>query len=133
MAKFIKRLFAWWDGATLGTLVQIGRKGVKVGEDEYGNTYFEEKGDGYDGRKRRWVKYTGYADASRVPPEWHGWMHHMYDTPPSEEPLKMQSWELPHRPNMTGTIHAYKPKGSLDRGGKRAEVAADYDAWTPDA
>jgi len=117
----------------LGTLLQVGRKGLKVGEDEYGNTYYEEKGEGYDGRKRRWVTYSGYADASRVPPEWHGWMHHMYDLPPSEQPLKTQSWELPHRPNMTGTLHAYKPKGSLDRGGVRDKVASDYEAWTPDA
>jgi len=94
MVKFIKRLFAWWDGGTLGTFLQIRRKGQKVGEDDYGNTYFEERGEGYDGRKRRWVTYTGYADASRVPPEWHGWLHHMYDTPPSEEPLLTQSWEV---------------------------------------
>jgi NADH:ubiquinone oxidoreductase subunit len=38
---------------------------------------------------------------------------------------------LPHKPNMTGTPMAYKPKGSLDRGAARAEVAADYEAWTP--
>jgi len=131
MANFFKRLFAWWDGATLGTLMQVGRKGVKVGEDEYGNTYYEEKGDGYDGRKRRWVTYSGYADASRVPPEWHGWMHYMYDETPEEAPLPTQSWELPHQPNLTGTLHAYKPKGSLDRGGVRDKVASDYEAWTP--
>ncbi len=133
MAKFFKRLFAWWDGATLGTLFQIWRKGAKVGSDEFGNTYYEQKGEGYDGRKRRWVTYKGYADASRVPPEWHGWLHHMYDTPPSEEALFTQPWELEHRPNLTGTVHAYKPKGSLANGGQRAKVAGDYEAWSPDA
>jgi len=40
---------------------------------------------------------------------------------------------LEHRPNLTGTLHAYKPKGSLDRGGQRAKVASDYEAWSPDA
>lgn len=133
MAKFFKRLFAWWDGATLGTLWQIFRKGVKVGEDEYGNTYYEQKGDGYDGRKRRWVTYKGYADASRIPPEWHGWLHHIYDTPPSEQDLPRQKWEKDHVPNMTGTVYAYKPKGSLDRPGKRERVLGDYEAWSPDA
>ena len=56
----------------------------------------------------------------------------MYDTPPSEEPLPTQSWEKEHRPNMTGTVHAYKPKGSLDRTGVRDRVASDYDAWSPE-
>jgi len=32
-----------------------------------------------------------------------------------------------------GSLHAYKPKGSLDRGGQRAKVASDYEAWSPDA
>ena len=133
MSTFIKRIFTWWNGATFGTLLQIRSKATKVGEDEWGNTYFEENGDGYDGRKRRWVTYKGYADASRVPPEWHGWLHHMYDDAPSEVPLKTQDWELPHHPNLTGTVYAYKPKGSLDRGGKREKVAGDYEAWSPDA
>jgi len=88
---------------------------------------------GYDGRKRRWVTYKGYADASRVPPEWHGWLHHMYDDAPSDVPLKTQDWELPHQPNLTGTVYAYKPKGSLDRGGQREKVAGDYEAWSPNA
>ncbi len=133
MDKFFKRIFAWWDGATLGTLFQIWRKGVKIGEDEFGNTYFEEKGEGYDGRKRRWVTYKGYADASRVPSDWHGWLHYTYNESPVEAPLPTQEWEKEHRPNLTGTIYAYKPKGSLDRGGARAKVASDYESWNPDA
>ena len=57
----------------------------------------------------------------------------MYDDAPSEVPLKTQSWELPHEPNLTGTVHAYKPKGSLDRGGVRDKTASDYESWVPDA
>jgi len=83
---------------------------IKVGEDEYGNTYFEEKGKGYDGRKRRWVTYSGYADASRVPPEWHGWMHYMYDETPAEAPLPMQSWELPHQPMDARRLDVSRPE-----------------------
>ena len=132
MAKFFKRLFAWWDGATLGTLLQISRKGAKVGSDEYGNTYYEEKGDGYDGRKRRWVTYSGYADASRIPSQWHGWLHHMDDVIPSDDAPR-HAWEKDHMPNLTGTVHAYKPKGSLDRAGERDRVLGDYEAWSPDA
>lgn len=130
---FIKRLFTWWNGSTFGTNLQISRKGVKVGEDAYGNTYFQEKGEGYDGRQRRWVTYTGYADASRVPPEWQGWLTYTSELPPTKDGYVAHDWELEHQPNLTGTVHAYKPKGSLDRGGKRAKVAADYEAWSPDA
>jgi len=57
----------------------------------------------------------------------------MYDVPPSEQPLPTQDWELEHQPNLTGTVHAYKPKGSLSNGGQRAKVAGDYEAWSPDA
>lgn len=132
MWTFIKRIFTWWNGTTFGTSWEIRRRGEEVGKDEYGNTYFEERKVSYDGRKRRWVKYTGYADASRIPPEWHGWLHHMYDERPSEDPPTTQAWEKPHLPNLTGTVYAYKPKGSLDRGGERAKVAGDYEAWSPE-
>jgi len=133
MAGLFKRIFTWWNGHTFGTSWQINRKGEKVGEDEYGNVYFQERGDsGYDGRQRRWVKYKGYADASRVPPEWHGWLHHMYDAPPDEAGLVDHDWIKEHHPNLTGTVYAYKPQGSLDRGGARAKVSGDYEAWSPE-
>ena len=131
--SFIKRIFTWWNGSTFGTNLQISRKGEKVGEDAYGNTYYQERGEGYDGRERRWVTYTGYADASRVSPEWQGWLTYTSAEPPAEDNHKPHAWEKEHLPNLTGTVHAYKPQGSLDRGGKRAKTAADYEAWSPDA
>ena len=132
--KFIKRIFAWWDGATLGTFLAIKRRGEFVFEDEFGNKYYEERKETYDGRKRRWVTYNGYADASRIPPEWHGWLHHSYDERPNETPLPTaQSYEREHRPNLTGTVHAYRPKGSLWNKDGKAAPAAGYEAWSPDA
>ena len=50
----------------------------------------EGKGTGAGKTRRRWVIYKGYADASRVPSDWHGWLHHTFDTPPSEPPLPRQ-------------------------------------------
>jgi len=131
--SFIKRLFTWWNGSTFGTNLQISRKGEKIGEDAYGNTYYQERGEGYDGRARRWVTYTGYTDASRVPPEWQGWLTYTSEEPPTEDNHTPHAWEKEHLPNLTGTVHAYKPQGSLDRGGKRAKIASDYEAWSPDA
>jgi len=83
MLLFIKRLFAWWDGATLGTLLTVSWRGEKIGCDEFGNCYYQERRPSFEGKPRRWVIYKGYADASRVPVAWHGWLHHTFDAPPA--------------------------------------------------
>ena len=133
MISILKTLFTWWNGATLGIHFTILRRGLLVGRDDYGNTYYEAKdaSDSYDGRKRRWVTFTGYAEASKVPPEWHGWLHHTFVEPPTTAPLPRRIWEKDHRPNLTGTIHAYKPKGAISRGGERQRATGDYEAWKP--
>ena len=134
MLNFLKSIFTWWNGATVGARFHIGRRGVYVGQDEGGNRYLEarDNSDSYDGRKRRWVIYQGYAEPSKIPPDWHGWMHYTFDEPPTVAPLKRKRFELEHRPNLTGTIYAYKPKGSLARGGERQRATGDYEAWTPE-
>jgi NADH:ubiquinone oxidoreductase subunit len=129
----LKRIFTWWNGATIGTLFDIGRRGVFVGKDEQGNRYYEEKRPSLEGRKRRYVVYDGLAEASRVSPDWHGWLHYTFDEPPTVAPLKRQSWEKAHVANLTGTVHAYRPQGSLARGGVRQASSSDYEAWAPDA
>ncbi|HVY03141.1 MAG TPA: NADH:ubiquinone oxidoreductase subunit NDUFA12 [Caulobacterales bacterium] len=126
----LKRIFTWWNGATIGALYDIGRRATQVGEDEQGNRYFQERRASRDGRPRRYVLYNGVAEASRVPPDWHGWLHYTIDEPPTVAPLRRQAWERPHRPNMTGTIYAYRPQGSLAREGE-AHGEPDYEAWTP--
>ncbi len=131
MLLFIKRLFAWWDGATLGALFDIGRRAKKIGEDEVGNRYFEERKASLEGRPRRYVIYNGYADASRVPVDWHGWLHHTFADPPTVTPFRRKTWEKDHVPNLTGTIHAYHPQGSLSEPGERAASSGDYEAWKP--
>jgi NADH:ubiquinone oxidoreductase subunit len=128
------KLLTWWNGATVGTLNTIRRLGVQVGEDEFGNRYYESKStkESYDGRKRRWVVYNGYADASKVPPDWHGWLHYTFDEPPSKVPLPRKKFETDHVPNMSGTPFAYVPKGSLRAGGERPAATGDYQAWKPE-
>ncbi|TNE62039.1 MAG: NADH:ubiquinone oxidoreductase subunit NDUFA12 [Alphaproteobacteria bacterium] len=124
---FSSPIFTWWNTATVGTRVFTSRKGVKVGEDSQGNVYYKEK----NGR-RRWVIYkNGPVEASRVPADWHGWLHYTVDTPPTEKPFVVKSWEKDHVPNLTGTDGAYFPAGSLNAGGKRAATTADYEAWRP--
>ena len=114
----------WWNGATLNTLLWSSRHGTKVGEDEAGNTYYSSK------EGRRWVIYNGEPEASRVSPDWHGWLHHTWDEPPTERPIARKSWEKPHLPNLTGTPAAYAPAGSIRR--LQPAPKEDYEAWTPE-
>ncbi len=134
----LSKLFTWWNSATFGTSFTLWRKNARlVGSDEQGNRYFEEKDPSLPGgagkRRRRWVIYHGVAEASRIPPDWHGWLHHTFEEAPTVAPLARQSWEKEHLPNMTGTPLAYHPKGSLSRAGGPVDVNDDYEAWDPDA
>lgn len=128
----LTRIFTWWNGATIGALFDIGRRADFVGEDEWGNKYYEERKVSLEGRKRRYVVYAKLAEASLVPPDWHAWIHHTVAEPPTKAPLPRKPWEKPHRPNLTGTRYAYRPPGSIARGGVRAAATGDYDAWTPE-
>jgi NADH:ubiquinone oxidoreductase subunit len=121
------RIFTWWDGYTIGTWIDTRRNGREVGRDEEGNRYYESR----DG-KRRWVLYDGEAEASRVSPDWHGWLHHTYAEPPTAAPLPKKFWEKPHRPNLTGTDGAYLPPGSAARPGRAPKAENDYEAWVPE-
>ena len=122
--QFIKRVFTWWNGQTLNTQFFTWLKGVRVGEDEAGNVFYETRD-----HKRRWVIFNGESDASRVTADWHGWLHHTYKEPPTTKPLTHKSWEKPHLENLTGTDAAYAPAGS-QRAAKPAD-RTDYEAWQP--
>ncbi|MBY0422448.1 MAG: NADH:ubiquinone oxidoreductase subunit NDUFA12 [Parvularculaceae bacterium] len=128
------QMFTWWNSTTFGTSFTLWRRRARlIGSDEQGNRYFEERQpSASDGRLRRWVVYHGVAEASRVPPDWHGWLHHTFDEPPTSSPLKRRAFEKDHLPNMTGTPLAYKPPGSLARPDSGKGVPADYEAWSPE-
>jgi NADH:ubiquinone oxidoreductase subunit len=123
---------------TLGTRLYTWWCGELVGADQFGNRYFREKsrkslvkGGGLESRERRWVLYAGMAEPSKVPPEWHGWLHHITDTVPIIDPAARKPWQKEHLPNLSGTALAYRPPGSVLRGGHRAKATGDYQPWTP--
>jgi NADH:ubiquinone oxidoreductase subunit len=123
---FFKKIFTWWDGATIGTSLFSWRYGQEVGTDAHGNVYYQsKKGD------RRWVIYNGPNDASRITPEWYSWIHRQIDGVPDEALPPAPKFLKPPVPNMTGTPAAYRPAGALDRGGRRQAASGDYQAWTP--
>ncbi|WP_435640566.1 NADH:ubiquinone oxidoreductase subunit NDUFA12 [Micavibrio aeruginosavorus] len=103
-----------------------------VGRDVYGNRYYSAKArPGYK-LDRRWVMYKGVPEASNVPPEWHGWLHHQTDVVPASDAESFRRpWQKSHMPNMTGTNLAYRPPGHVLSGGQRDAATGDYESWTP--
>ena len=121
--SFLSQLLTWWNGQTAGTRFYTWRFGERVGEDGFGNVY-------YQSGRRRWVIYKGEADASKVPPEWHGWLHQSWLEPPTVKPVPNKPWEKDHLPNLTGTPLAYAPPGSIRR--EVPKPRSDYEAWSPE-
>ncbi len=116
---------------TIGTLIYTRLFGAKVGSDPFGNTYYQHCRTPASGRRKRWVIYAGEAEASRVPPEWHAWLHYTIDTVPPGAGKPHQPWQKPHIPNLTGSPAAYRPPGHTLKGGHRARGTGDYEPWTP--
>lgn len=123
--SLLKQLFTWWDGQTIGTRLWTSRNGEKVGEDEQGNIYYRSLKN-----NKRWVIFSGAIEASNIPPEWHGWLHHTFPEPPTDAPFVHKKWEKPNRPNMTGSVAAYHPTGSQYSQSSGSD--SDYQAWVPE-
>jgi NADH:ubiquinone oxidoreductase subunit len=131
----LSKIFTWWDGATIGTHARQLAARRTGGHRRAGQPLFPrpEEAKSVDGRERRWVIYNGANDASRVPAEWHGWLHGSFDGVPESNLPPPRIWEADYTPNATGTPMAYRPQGALERGGVRARATGDYEAWSPDA
>jgi NADH:ubiquinone oxidoreductase subunit len=124
---------------TVGTRLFTWLRGELVGTDQFGNRYYREKarrelsrGGGRRSREKRWVLYRGEPEATKVPALWHAWLHHTMDQVPDNSAGKRYSWEKQHLPNLTGTPAAYRPPGSLLRGGHREAATGDYEPWQPE-
>ncbi|MDE3015885.1 MAG: NADH:ubiquinone oxidoreductase subunit NDUFA12 [Pseudomonadota bacterium] len=105
--------------------------GTLIGRDMFGNRYYAERHASKNHRRRRWVMYKGIAEPSKVPAEWHSWLHYTLDLPLTQRHIRRYAWEKPHVPNLTGTPNAYLPPGHLLRGAHRGAATADYEAWQP--
>lgn len=93
----------------------------KIGVDEFGNEYFLHKKNG-----KRFVAYNGIAEASKIPAQWHGWMHYNSDLAPVEINTHKFAWQKIHLPNLTGTKNAYLPTNSTKK-----NTSCAYEAWKP--
>ncbi|KZC04229.1 PREDICTED: probable NADH dehydrogenase [ubiquinone] 1 alpha subcomplex subunit 12 [Dufourea novaeangliae] len=92
------------------------KSGTCVGEDEFGNRYFENNEYFYG--TNRWVVYSDrYGmdyDGSQVTPEWFGWLHYKTDLLPHKDPSRPKhKWMTEHKPNLSGTNEAYMPYSTV--------------------
>jgi NADH:ubiquinone oxidoreductase subunit len=115
----------------IGTVIYTWINGKLCGTDEFENRYYFAKKDKLRGKERRWVMFKGDVEASKVPPEWHAWLHHTSDVPLTEDAAQAKAWQKPHEPNLTGTVGAYRPSGHDVLGGEHAPSSGDYEPWSP--
>ena len=93
-----------------------------MGADEFGNKYYSNS------KGKRWVIYKNTIESSKIPPNWHSWIHFLQPKIPSDD-TKRFSWQKPHEENLTGTKKAYKPEGSLAYNLKKS--LKKYETWKP--
>jgi len=97
-------------------LIKTACGGKRVGIDQYGNVYYTGTPRGGDKLERRWVMYKEEPEASLIPPEWHGWIHHQTDVIPESSSKFRKTWQKPHQANLTATDKAYFPPGDPRKG-----------------
>tara|TARA_B100000686_G_C15790950_1_gene479614 strand:- start:82 stop:447 length:366 start_codon:yes stop_codon:yes gene_type:complete len=118
--SFLKQIFTWWHRQTIGTFIYTLFLGKFSGEDQFGNKYYSNS------KGKRWVIYNSKVEASKIPPEWHAWIHFLSRNKPSGNEKKF-TWQKEHQENLTGTDKAYKPEGSLSSDIKKN--IKKYDTW----
>lgn len=103
--KSVKKLYLM-DDLKIGTL---------VGTDQFGNKYYENPY--YFVPRNRWVEFNEEKwldyNASQIPPEWHRWMTHMTEYPPTVEKPVKHGWMMEYVENKTGTSEAYMPHSTV--------------------
>ena len=120
MISFFKQIFIWWHRQTIGTFIYTLFRGKFEGSDEFGNKYYSNSKD------KRWVIYKNRVDSSKIPSEWHLWIHFLTKNKPSDDEDKF-SWQKKHEENLTGTSKAHKPDGSLASNSKKD--MKKYETW----
>ncbi|XP_036914112.1 NADH dehydrogenase [ubiquinone] 1 alpha subcomplex subunit 12-like [Sturnira hondurensis] len=91
--------------------------GTLVGEDKYGNKYYEDNNQFFG--HHQWVVYTTEMNdkntfldvgGSMVPREWHHWLHCMTDDPPTTKtPTAPKFIWANHKSNVSSTSEQYVP------------------------
>jgi len=101
-----------------------------IGQDKFGNSYYESQRLDWLGRKKRSVIYNGLSEASKIQSQWFAWLHHQTDTPPESNSFAY-AWQKPRLPNLTGTKQAYFPALHLKSKKRDSVPKVHYQAWRP--
>jgi NADH:ubiquinone oxidoreductase subunit len=126
--NFLKSIFTWWNGATIGTALWTRRFGDEAGRDDFGNIYYRDKKQ----PGRRWVIYAGDNDGSRVPPDWQAWLRGTIADLPGKALPPVRKFQRKPTANLTGTLEAFRPDGALGSGRVRPASTGDYEPWIPE-
>ena len=87
---------------------------------DFGNKYYTNS------KKKRWVIYKNLVESSKIPPEWHLWIHDLVQKAPLKSNKKFK-WQKEYVENLTGTDRAHKPSGSLKSDSKKN--MKKYETW----
>ena len=120
MINFLKQIFTWWYRQTVGTFIYTLFTGKFAGNDQFGNKYYSNS------KGKRWVIYKNNIEASKIPPEWHLWIHYLSKDKPVDKTSSF-SWQKKYEGNLTGTERAHKPEGSLAINPKKN--MKKYETW----
>tara|TARA_Y100000590_G_C15177015_1_gene809665 strand:- start:239 stop:607 length:369 start_codon:yes stop_codon:yes gene_type:complete len=118
--NFLKQIFTWWHRQTLGTFLYTLFTGKFVGSDQLGNKYYTNS------KGKKWVIYKDLVESSKIPPEWHLWIHSERNNNPINKKRRF-FWQKDHEGNLTGTSKAYKPEGLLSS--KSKKNMKKYETW----
>ena len=121
MIALFKQIFIWWHRQTIGTFIYTLFTGKLIGLDDFGNKYYSNS------KGKRWLIYKNKVESSRNPPEWHLWIHFLVKNTPSSKTINKFSWQKKHEENLTGTLKAYRPEGSLASNSKKN--TKKYETW----
>ena len=102
--------------------------GKKVGEDYFGNFYYESKD-----KKNRWCIYSNESEASKISPEWNSWLRFISVAHPKGNDTKHE-WQKLFNGNLTGLDSVYKPRKAITNASKEDldSYQSDYKAWKPE-
>ena len=120
MIDFFKQIFIWWHRQTISTFIYTLFTGKFIGKDEFGNKYYSSS------KGKRWIIYKNKVESSKIPPEWHLWIHFLTNEKPSDNLTKFK-WQRKYEENLTGTKKAHKPEGSLISDSKKN--MKKYETW----
>ena len=128
LKRLLRFLFTWWNGTTVGTKLHTYFNGIKVGEDYFGNFYYESKD-----KKNRWCIYSNESEASKISPEWNSWLRFISVARPKDTETTHE-WQKLFNGNLTGLDGVYKPRTVRNSVSKEDldSYQSDYKAWKPE-